>query len=396
MPPLSLFGLAFRTLRLVEPQPLLAQLERPEFAPVLAAAGAQSASAVLSPLFESDGAGRSLTLVGADRSGRVICLLGVREYRGIEGALEPLMILRPLRQGQERLREVVQRLVWGLATEIVGRPVAVSAPRDDRSALEAMLGLVGDVPIRMVSESWRNREAVVCLLDAPPARVDPLRSGELSVLRRIVSGERMMAGRPTGASPGSGGGRRTPPSPSRPSQRPPRPASVPARSGRTSRPAEVAGTLMTAEGFERLREELRLLRGEGRDQIAERLRQAREGGSSADDAEWDDVREDQMELEARIARIEAELRAARVVKAEEIDTETIGVGVRVTLHGDGRSIRYTLVAASEASPNDGRLSVESPLGAALIGRRAGEEVSVSTPRGQRRYLIDSISLPSAA
>lgn len=388
----TLFGLSFRTLRRCEPAPLLAQLERPEFARVLQAVGTPNAAAALGRLAESEGTGRSLTLVGTDRSGRLICLVGVRDYRGIEGALEPLLVLRPLREGADALREISQRLVWALATQVLERPLALSAARDDRPALEAMLALVGDVPVSIVDESWRGRQAVVCALGEPPERIAPLRPAEVAQLRRIVSGEQLSESAEGPAEGTSGGRRPGAPAPQRAPQRPP----VAAAQSRRRAPAPT-GTLMTPEGFERLRDELQRLTTEGRRKISARLKAAREGGSSADDAEWEAVREDQMELEARIGRIETELRSARVVRREELDEEVISVGVRVTLSGDdGRSFSYTLVGASEASPNEGRLSVESPLGAALLGRRAGEEVGVSTPRGPRRYAIASISLPDAA
>jgi transcription elongation factor GreA len=150
--------------------------------------------------------------------------------------------------------------------------------------------------------------------------------------------------------------------------------------------------LMTAEGFALLCEELERLKTTGRNDIAERLRQAvaTETDPSAN-AEYLAAREDQARLEARIARLEQRLSSARVVEPDDANG-TVDVGERVRLRDldTGSNVVYELVGSFEADPAAGRISAESPVGRALIGRRKGDVALVEAPKGQVRLRVVAI------
>jgi transcription elongation factor GreA len=150
--------------------------------------------------------------------------------------------------------------------------------------------------------------------------------------------------------------------------------------------------LFTAEGLARLTEELDRLRTTGRREVAERLRHA--VAAEADpstNADYNEAREEQARLEARIARLEDRLAAARVVGPDHAN-DTVDVGERVRLRDldTGSRLTYELVGSFEADPACGRISAESPVGRALIGRRRGEVALVQAPKGEVRLRVVSI------
>jgi transcription elongation factor GreA len=150
--------------------------------------------------------------------------------------------------------------------------------------------------------------------------------------------------------------------------------------------------LITAAGLARLREELERLKTSGRSEIAERLRQAvsTEADPSAN-ADYLEAREEQARLEARITRLEERLAAARLVEPDDANG-TVDVGERVRLRDldTGSKVEYELVGSFEGDPAAGRISAESPVGQALIGRRPGEIAVVQAPKGEIRLRIVSI------
>jgi transcription elongation factor GreA len=149
---------------------------------------------------------------------------------------------------------------------------------------------------------------------------------------------------------------------------------------------------MTREGFERLRDELATLTTAARAEITDRLRAAREdGGELADNLELIDALEDQDLLERRIAALEAAMASARVVHEPPRDG-TIGIGTSVELRDidRGRESEYELVGSVEADPARRRISVASPVGRALLGRRTGDVLEVQVPRGRTRFRILAI------
>lgn len=148
---------------------------------------------------------------------------------------------------------------------------------------------------------------------------------------------------------------------------------------------------MTAEGLAALQAELQQLETVARREIAERIKTAREWGDLKENAEYHDAKNDQAHLETKILRIREQLLAAEV-REVETQTEVVGFGSTVEVEdtGSGRTQSYTLVSAPEAAPGEGKLSIDSPVGKALMGARVGDERSLETPRGARTLKIVSI------
>jgi transcription elongation factor GreA len=148
---------------------------------------------------------------------------------------------------------------------------------------------------------------------------------------------------------------------------------------------------LTREGFERLRAELERLETEARRDIADAILEAREHGDLSENAEYHAAKEEQGHLEARIARLRAHLNAATVVEAPAA-TGVASIGSNVTIRyvpGD-ETESYQLVGSAEADATAGRLSVESPFGRALLGAKAGDQVTVQTPGGQMTVAVESV------
>jgi transcription elongation factor GreA len=150
--------------------------------------------------------------------------------------------------------------------------------------------------------------------------------------------------------------------------------------------------ILTEDGLKLLTEELNLLSTVRREDVAERIRQAREFGDISENSEYDDAKNEQALLEGRIALLQEKLRHARVVKDSEIETDKVSIGSTVTLRDKqgGETRTYTLVGSAEADPTNARLSNESPVGQAIMGKRVGDKVTVSIPVGAVNYEIISI------
>ena len=153
-----------------------------------------------------------------------------------------------------------------------------------------------------------------------------------------------------------------------------------------------AGEAITAEGLEALKEELARLEGEGRQAMAQRISAAREHGDLKENAEYHAAKEDQAHLETRILRLVERLRNARVVElpAEDADHVAFGATVHVVDEATGRPQTFTLVGPTEADLKTGRLSAESPMAQALMGKAVGETATVDTPRGPRNWRVERI------
>ncbi|MFN8534477.1 MAG: transcription elongation factor GreA [Dehalococcoidia bacterium] len=147
---------------------------------------------------------------------------------------------------------------------------------------------------------------------------------------------------------------------------------------------------LTEEGRVKLEAELEHLRRDKRRQIAERLVESKEIGGFGDNADLDDARNEQVIVESRIQQIERMLRAAVIIK--EHDTAVVTIGATVTLDaGDGEEERYTIVGSAEADPRHGKISNESPVGHALLGRKIGDVIQVMTPAGVQKFTVRLIS-----
>jgi transcription elongation factor GreA len=148
---------------------------------------------------------------------------------------------------------------------------------------------------------------------------------------------------------------------------------------------------ITREGLAALRAEIAHLESEGRAEMAVRIKAARELGDLKENAEYHIAKDDQAHLETKIKRLTQRLRAARVVEGTA-DPEIVGFGstVLVVDESSGRRHEFTLVGPTEADLKTGRLSAESPVARALVGARAGDAVSVQTPGGERRYVVERV------
>jgi transcription elongation factor GreA len=151
----------------------------------------------------------------------------------------------------------------------------------------------------------------------------------------------------------------------------------------------VKEVILTPEGYEKLKHEIEHLSTSKRREVAERIRVAREFGDIAENAEYDDAKNEQMLLEHRIATLEERLKAARVIEKGEIVTGVVSVGAKVRLRDmdAGETVEYHIVGSAEANPAEQKLSNESPVGRAIIGKKKGEVVEVTAPRGSLKYKI---------
>ena len=145
--------------------------------------------------------------------------------------------------------------------------------------------------------------------------------------------------------------------------------------------------ILTQEGLANLKAELDHLATTRRREVADRIKEAREFGDISENAEYDDAKNEQAMLEARIATLEDKLRSATVVDASDLGTDVVRVGSIVHVKDEaGKSNKYTIVGSAEANPSESKLSNESPVGRALLGHKRNETVSVQVPRGPARKL----------
>jgi transcription elongation factor GreA len=147
--------------------------------------------------------------------------------------------------------------------------------------------------------------------------------------------------------------------------------------------------ILTPEGYEKLKGEIDHLRGDRRREVAERIRVAREFGDIAENAEYDDAKNEQAMLEHKIAQLEERLLSARVITKKEISKDAVSVGSKVRLRDmqANKTFEYYIVGSTEANPAENKLSNESPVGKAIIGHKKGDVVEVSAPRGALKFKI---------
>jgi transcription elongation factor GreA len=149
--------------------------------------------------------------------------------------------------------------------------------------------------------------------------------------------------------------------------------------------------LLTKDGLRQLEEELDQLVRVRRGEVAERIRQARDFGDISENAEYTEAKNEQSLVEGRIQTLEAMIRNAVLIEDAPREPGVVGVGAKVTVDaGDGEE-SYAIVGAAEADPLKGRISNESPLGRALMGHRAGEEVEWTSPSGTSMVRILAVS-----
>jgi transcription elongation factor GreA len=151
----------------------------------------------------------------------------------------------------------------------------------------------------------------------------------------------------------------------------------------------VKEVILTPEGHEKLKEEINTLSTVRRREVADRIRVAREFGDISENAEYDDAKNEQAMLEHKIAMLEDRLANARVIRSGEVDLSVVSIGAKVRLKdvGANQTVEYTIVGSAEADPSEQKLSNESPVGKAIIGKKKGETVEVTAPRGALKYKI---------
>ena len=150
--------------------------------------------------------------------------------------------------------------------------------------------------------------------------------------------------------------------------------------------------ILTKEGFDKLEEELNYLKTEKRTEIAERIKVARGFGDLSENSEYDEAKNAQAENEQQIAELEAKIRNAKVIDSKEIDTKTVQIGNTVKLYDEEfeEEVIYTIVGSTEVNLAENKISNESPIGKALLGRKKGEIVDVDAPDGIIKFKILAI------
>jgi transcription elongation factor GreA len=154
--------------------------------------------------------------------------------------------------------------------------------------------------------------------------------------------------------------------------------------------------LVTPEGLEMLQKELAYLTDVRRREVADRIRQAREFGDISENSEYDDAKNEQGLLERRIGELQRRARNVRVVDPSEAAEDAVDLGTTVTLRvvGKGQERTFQIVGANESDPTSGKLSHASPVGRAVLKKKVGEKVMVSTPRGATEYEIVNVEAAS--
>lgn len=147
---------------------------------------------------------------------------------------------------------------------------------------------------------------------------------------------------------------------------------------------------LTPEGLTELEHELEGLRTAKRRDIADKIHQAKELGTTVNNAEYDDAKREQSFVEGRIRELESLLKVAKVIPHDDTHA-SVKVGARVTvLNHDGQEEVFTIVGSAEAHPLDGKISNESPVGKALMGRKVGDNVKIMAPAGVMAYKVSKI------
>ena len=152
-------------------------------------------------------------------------------------------------------------------------------------------------------------------------------------------------------------------------------------------------TFLTAEGYNKLAEELDYLRTIGREQIASKIKEARSFGDLSENAEYDEAMNEQAIMESKIARLEEELKHAQILDTQGLSTDEIHIGANVLVLDleYNEELEFQIIGKAQANYDEQRISDESPVGKALLGRKEGDVIEVETPGGIARFEIKRIS-----
>ena len=147
--------------------------------------------------------------------------------------------------------------------------------------------------------------------------------------------------------------------------------------------------VLTYEGLKKLEEELEFLKGSKRREIADRIKQALSFGDISENSEYDEAKNEQAQMEGRIAQLETMLKNARVIDEDDVSTEKVSLGSKVKLLDMefNEEVEYHLVGSTEADPSKHKISNESPVGSALMGKKSGSVVEVNVPDGVIKFKI---------
>ena len=150
----------------------------------------------------------------------------------------------------------------------------------------------------------------------------------------------------------------------------------------------------TEEGLKKLKDELHLLKTKGRAEIANQIAEARDKGDLSENAEYDAAKEAQGLHELKISKLEESISNARVIDESEINTDKVSIlsKVKVLNLSFNKEFEYTIVSEEESDLQQGKISVQSPIGKGLLGKKKGEEVSIDVPSGELKFKILNISL----
>ena len=151
--------------------------------------------------------------------------------------------------------------------------------------------------------------------------------------------------------------------------------------------------ILTYEGLKNMEAELETLKTVRRQEVAEKIKEARGQGDLSENAEYDSAKEEQAEIEARIVVLEKMLRNAEVIDEEGGAKDTVGLGATITVLDVefDEEMEYTIVGSAEADPMNGRISNESPVGMALLGHKTGDSISINTPDGEAVFKVLKIT-----
>lgn len=143
-------------------------------------------------------------------------------------------------------------------------------------------------------------------------------------------------------------------------------------------------TKYTQEGYQKLIDELEYLKVTRRQEVKELLKEARSFGDLSENSEYDEAKNQQAQVEHRIAELEFLIKNGEVVSEDKIDKNVVSIGSTVTIkYEDGREVTYHIVSSNEVAPLEKKISDLSPIGAALVGRKKGETVTIVTPAGEK-------------
>lgn len=148
-------------------------------------------------------------------------------------------------------------------------------------------------------------------------------------------------------------------------------------------------TILTYAGLKAMQDELENLKVVKRKEVANKIKEAREQGDLSENAEYDAAKDEQRDIEARIEEIEKILKNVEVIVEEEVDLDKVNIGCSVLLYDEEfeEEVEYQIVGSTEANSLNGKISNESPLGAALLGKKEGDDVQVETQAGVMEYKV---------